>query len=371
MKLTLDARLVTSSGIGVYVKNIIKSDHLRGYDIKILCRSADYSYVRSLCARASLVNYDTQLYSINELVNTPLKTIGSHIFWSPHYNVPVINFASKLKVVTIHDVFHLAYYHTLSAVQKMYAKIMINRAIKSDLIFTVSEFSKSEIIKFTDCKADNIKVIYNGIDFHNFNFRSSEEIVKKVLKTYKVDLPYILFVGNVKPHKNLKTALQGFKDFVLGFTGFKDYKFVIVGKREGFITGDKEIELLLSHPFYSSRLVFTEWVADEDLPVLYQNASTFIFPSVYEGFGFPPLEAMAARCPVISSNSACMPEIYEDAVLYFNPANKGEIANALFTVLTNSELRKTLVEKGLKQANKYNWEEAISNKIRFIEEYAS
>jgi glycosyltransferase involved in cell wall biosynthesis len=371
MKLTIDARLVSSSGIGVYIQNIIKSPLLLNYDLELLYRAVDRDYFNTVATTVKLTEYNAGLYSINELLNTSFTTRNTDIFWSPHYNVPLFNFASRLNVVTIHDVFHLAYYHTLSTLQKVYAKVMISKAVKSKLIFTVSEFSKNEIIRHTSCNPDNIRVVHNGIDFQKFNYRFSPGVTNKVLQTYKINSPYVLFVGNVKPHKNLKTALLGFKELLCSSSGFNDYKFVIVGKREGFITGDKQLGGLLNDPFYSSRVQFTGWVKDDELPVLYQQAKTFIFPSIYEGFGFPPLEAMAAGCPVVSSDSACMPEIYQDAALYFNPLKEAEIAEALFNVLNNNGIRDTLVKKGLNQGKKYSWDSTVAKKLKYIEEFAS
>ena len=370
MNLTIDARLISSSGIGVYLQNIIKNDLLLNYDVALIHKHADKHYFNDIRSRSKLIEYNAELYSINELLNTPAKTRNTDIFWSPHYNVPLVNFASRLKLVTIHDVFHLAYYHTLSAAQKIYAKLMINRAVKTDLIFTVSEFSKAEILKHTRCNLDNVKVIYNGIDYKKFNSRDTNDFGQRILKSYKINSPYILFVGNVKPHKNLKKALQGFKEFIRNANGFEEYKFIIAGKREGFITADKEIDAMLDEPFYASKVQFTGWVKDEDLAALYQQAATFIFPSLYEGFGFPPLEAMAAGCPVISSDTACMPEVYQDAALYFNPLDVQQIAASLSDVLSNTTLRNNLIEKGLAQAAKYTWEAAAAEKFRLIKEYA-
>lgn len=370
MNLTIDARLISSSGIGVYLQNIIKSDLLLQYDLVFLYKEADKSYFNQVKTHANLVRYDAELYSVKELLDSPAKTRKTDIFWSPHYNVPLFNFAKKLKVVTIHDVFHLAYYHTLSLKQKLYAKTMINRAISNtDIIFTVSNFSKREIIKYTGCNADKIKVVYNGIDYDKFSCSFTALQKASVLTKYGLKLPYILFVGNVKPHKNLKNALLGFKKFIeRGGVKFQEFEFVIAGKREGFIIGDLEIEGLLSDSFFKNKVRFTGWVTDEELPVLYQSAATFIFPSIYEGFGFPPLEAMAAGCPVVSSNAACLAEVYGDAVLYFDPLNPLEIANALLKV-QEEEARAGLIKKGLTQSAKYKWSNAVSQKLNFISGY--
>jgi len=370
MKLTIDARLLTSSGIGVYIQNVITSPLLNQFEIRILYNSKDYSFFKSYHYNTKLIAYDAPLYSVKELIETPAKTIGTDIFWSSHYNVPLVNFASTLKVVTIHDVYHLAYYDTLNIKQKIYAKLMMSRAVKSsDVIFTVSEFSKREIVKYTSCNPVKVKVVYNGVNFVKYNTRVSKEKEDEVLLKYKIKPSYILFVGNVKPHKNLKKALQGYKVLLdNNELQFKNTRFVIAGKQEGFITGDDELANIILDPFFKEKVTFTGWVSDEDLPVLYHRASVFIFPSLYEGFGFPPLEAMAAGCPVVSSNAACLPEIYEDAALYFDPLDATSIATALSKVLSDSELRSKLIEKGFAQSKKFSWNTAIENKINIIKQ---
>ena len=370
MNLTIDARLVNSSGIGVYIQNVLKSERLRNYQLKLLYKEAEKDFFKEISAYAEMVPYNAALYSVIELLNTPSKTTNTDIFWSPHFNVPIINFAKKLKVVTIHDAFHLAHYDTLSLAQKVYAKLMYKKAVTdSDIIFTVSETSKNEIIKYTGASAEKIKVVYNGIDFTKFNASLTIEAKTKVLNHYKINFPFVLFVGNVKPHKNLHHALLGFKEYLQNHTtGDNNLKFVIVGKREGFITGDTSINALVADPVLKEKVHFTDWVMHHDLPALYQSAAAFVFPSFYEGFGFPPLEAMAAGCPVISSNTSCMPEIYGAAALFFKPDETSKIAEAFHQILTDDPLKKSLIEKGLEQSKKYNWNEAVNTKLDLIEQ---
>lgn len=369
MNLTLDARLINTSGIGVYLQNVLQSERLLKYDLRILYKADEKDFFKTIGEKAKMVEYNASLYSIKELLQTPATTKHTDIFWSPHFNVPLINFASKLKVVTIHDVFHLAHYHTLTMAQKLYAALMYKKAVTdSDIIFTVSHQSKKEIINYTKAKADKIKVVYNGIDYVKFNTILNEEEKKAVTNKYDIHFPFLLFVGNVKPHKNLHNALLGFKNYLLeNKKEASAIKFVIVGKREGFITGDNKINDIVQDPVLKDRVHFTGWVLHEHLAALYQQAQAFIFPSFYEGFGFPPLEAMAAGCPVISSNASCMPEVYGDAALFFNPANPIEIGAAIHQILTDHICKKELIQKGLIQSKKYNWHESINTKMNWIE----
>lgn len=371
MRLTIDARMVRSSGIGVYLQNLLVNPLLQKYQIKLLCLEKDIEYLQSLNVNAfQFVIFEKKIYSLEELLTAPFKTFNTELFWSPHYNVPLVNFSAK-KIVTVHDVFHLAFYNSLNFKQKVYSKLMIDRAVNySNLIFTVSNFSKTEIIKYSSCDPDKIKVVYNGVDHKRFSKKYLEIEKQEILDRYLLNGPYFLFVGNVKPHKNLKKALLGFKEFIYSAGNqYCHFKFLIVGKRDGFITGDNEINVMLQESFYKGKVNFTGWVQDEDLALLYQQASVFIFPSIYEGFGFPPLEAMAAGCPVISSNAACLTEVYEDAALYFNPCDPVAIGEALWKVTDDSRLKENLIKKGLEQSKKYKWEDAIRQKLVHIEEY--
>lgn len=369
MQITLDARLINNSGIGVYIKNLIQQLIVQQQTLTLLHRETDADIFKSYAGSSRLRIFNPQLYSIKELLQTPFQTLQSSVFWSPHYNVPLVNGARKLKITTIHDVFHLAFSDALSSKQKLYAKLMMSRAIsQSHLIFTVSAFSKQEIIKYTNCNPAKIKVVHNGIDFDKFSGEIDEPTAAAILGRLKVQFPYILFVGNVKFYKNLVNALLGFKEMIQQ-TGslYKDLKFVIVGKKEGFIVGDDKISSLLNDEVLQKHVHFTGWIADEELVALYQHAQLFIFPSLYEGFGFPPLEAMAAGCPVISSNAACMPEVCGDAVHYFDPHDTGSIAKSLQAVLGDDGYRQQLIVKGWKQVKKYTWKNAVEEKLRYIQ----
>ncbi len=369
MQMTLDARLVNNSGIGVYIKNLIRQLIVQQQNLTLLHRETDADIFKSYAGRPKLKIFNPQLYSIKELLQTSFQTRHTNVFWSPHYNVPLYNMASRLKITTIHDVFHLAFSDSLSSKQRLYARLMMGRAIKqSDIIFTVSAFSKQEIIKYTGCNANKIKVVHNGIDFDKFSTEIEQQTAAATLSRLQINFPYILFVGNVKFYKNLVNALLGFKE-LLQQTGsrYKDLKFVIVGKKEGFIVGDDKITALLNDELLQRHVHFTGWIEDEELVTLYQHAQLFIFPSLYEGFGFPPLEAMAAGCPVISSDAACMPEVCGDAVHYFDARNTGAIARSLQDVLGDDAYRQELIVKGWKHVKKYTWENAIAAKLRHIE----
>ena len=288
--LCIDCRMINHSGIGTYIRNLIPY-FIEKYDTVLL---GDPDELIGFNAK-NIISLKSKIYSIAEQIELFRKVPKCELFWSPHYNIPLLPIMSNHRVVTIHDVYHLAFYNELSRKQKIYAKLVINAAVKlSDKVITVSTFSKNEIIKYTGCKPGVIAVVYNGVDqFKKDTFN------RDVNAVYNLPLNYILFVGNVKPHKNLKVLLKAY--LLLSDELKQQYKVVIVGKRDGFLTGDEELTRWINtHPEIQADIVFTGYVANDDMDVIYQNASLFVFPSVYEGFGLPPLEAMLNNCPVIA-----------------------------------------------------------------------
>jgi glycosyltransferase involved in cell wall biosynthesis len=345
----VDYRMYKHSGIGVYLTNVI------GY----LQSGSSFSLslaVTSEFGDVAQVVLKSPIYSLKEQLEYSIRIPKTDLFWSPHYNVPVLPIRAAKRVVTIHDVYHLAFSDTLSTFQKAYARIMMNRAVQlSDAIITVSEFSRQEIIKYTNCDPAKITVISNGVKQETVVLDSSS-----VRKRYQIPVgPYILFVGNVKPHKNLLTLLKAFR--ALPEDLYHSHSVVIVGKKEGMITGDAELYKLINEDsMLSERVHFTGIVDDGDLDTIYANAALFAFPSYYEGFGLPPLEAMANGCPVVSSNASSLPEVCGDAALYFDPMDVAALVKAMVSVLKDPDVAQSLKEKGYTRVKEFTWERAAA-----------
>jgi glycosyltransferase involved in cell wall biosynthesis len=224
---------------------------------------------------------------------------------------------------------------------------------KANKVLTVSEFTKSELVRLTSCKKDNIFVTYNGVDKSWFN------VEKK-----KSPLPgsYILYVGNVKPHKNLNSLIEAFEHI-------KDqipHRLVVVGKKEGFITADNDITLKAEK--LEDRVHFTGFVNDDLLKQFTVHADAMVFPSLYEGFGLPPLEAMAVGCPVLASEAASIPEVCGEAAIYFDPQNPQEIGGKVVSFLKNIPKREELIVKGKNRAQKFSWEKCAEQTLLVLKE---
>ncbi|MEA3223035.1 MAG: glycosyltransferase family 1 protein [Thermodesulfobacteriota bacterium] len=363
IKLTIDVRAINNSGIGSYIKTLLPYLlHSEKFDICLLGNKetlyhAGFDDVHVVECRANI-------YSIKEQIEVPYNASGCEIFWSPHYNIPLLPVRAKKRVVTIHDVYHLAYIDRLKPLEKIYARVVLPMATwLSDKIITVSDFSKKEIVRYTHARPEKINVICNGVEFDRFNnAKANPDLLKRYLLT-----KYILYVGNVKPHKNIIGLIDA---FAILHKMAHDIKLVIVGRKEQFITGIQGLDKYINKLGLEDHVVFTGVVDDNVLLSLYKGAIMFVFPSFYEGFGLPPIEAMASGTPVVASNAASIPEICGDAAVYVDPYNPGDIANGMIKVLEDSNLRDTLVKKGIEKAKAFTWESSASAHIKIFEELA-
>ncbi len=362
--------MLTNSGIGVYVQKYIQSIlRCNLFDVTLIGRKKEIDFYFNEYSNWRHIEADFPIYSITEQLKLPLLIPACDVFWSPHYNIPMLPIRARRHLVTIPDVYHLAFYHTLSLAQKVYARIVANAAARlADKITTISLYSKQEIERYTGSSGSKIEVLYLGIDTTLFQSVTSSADQERVKLAYKLPDKYVLFVGNVKPNKNLRLLVDGFAQLL---TELPDLSLVITGKQEGFITGDPALfARIRADKVLESRIVFTGFVNTPDLPILYSSAHLFAFPSIYEGFGFPPLEAMACGCPVVASNAASIPEICGEAALYVDPLDPTDIARGIRVLATDDELRNQLVKTGYEQCRQYDWDKSSNRFIALIQEMA-
>lgn len=219
-------------------------------------------------------------------------------------------------------------------------------------VVTVSEFSKTELLRYLNVKADKITVIYNASShIHRFG-QPEQEFVDK-MESLK---PYCLAVSNLAENKNFRRLSEAISQ-----TDFKGYNMVIGGGSASALKGVPP----------DDRAIYLGYVSNEELRYLYKNASLFIFPSIYEGFGIPPLEAMEMGCPVIASNTSSIPEVLGKACHYFNPTDAGNMAAQIYNLLTNEKELATLKQLGPEKARSYSWEHsALQLTNLLLENYA-
>jgi glycosyltransferase involved in cell wall biosynthesis len=364
-QIVIDARMINSSGIGRYLQSILpaiicyfRNVILLGDKILLKEKLNDIDF--------PVIPFDQPIYSISEQLKYSKIIPACNIFFSPHYNIPLFPIRTKHRITTIHDVFHLAFHKSLGISQKIYAKLLINQALKqSDCVITVSEFSKTEILKYTNNKYGNkITVIHNGVEF-------KPERLKNNINT-EHNKPYFLYVGNVKPHKNLSRTIEAFRLLLSDYKCSQQEKpyFIIAGKKEGFITSDDNIANMINHDsLLQKHVMFTGWIIDEELNKLYANALALVFPSYYEGFGFPPLEAMSLGTPVVASIATSIPEVCGKAALYFDPFDVTDIYAKMKQALINDSLRNDLIKKGINNVARFTKDSSINGHIQLFEKY--
>ena len=354
MKLIIDIRLINASGIGTYLKNVIPGI-LQAFDEVSVLGNIQEIQLFDWSKSVEIIEFNTKIYSIKEQIQYPFIIPKCDILWCPFFNVPLFSVRANKIVTTIHDVYHLTDGASISFLKKKYAKLLFNNAVKkSSLILTISEFSKKEILKFTKADSQNIALVYCGVKRSFFeNPKSGNNL--------KLPENYILYVGNIKPHKNLIVLLQAYATFSEEFKA--KHPLVFIGKRDGFITQDNTIQNFIDLNHLQKHITFTGYVNDSEIPEIYKKATLFVFPSLYEGFGLPILEAFATRKKVISSNAASLPEVGGNAAVYFDPKDYIQLGKIIKRNIEDSSNNEYLFAQGELQLEKFTWEKSIEKHL--------
>ena len=253
----------------------------------------------------------------------------------------------------------MAFAHTLSFLERSYAKTLIKGAIRlSDQVVTDSFFSRGEIEAYTGLAKEKIEVIPLAVDQTLFQPSKDPLSDREILKqTYGVDRPYLLFTGSLKSHKNVSALLQAFP-----LLRSKGYLLLLVGNSDG---------MRRINTFSQENVRLIGKVPEEDLARFYQCAEMLIFPSLYEGFGLPPLEAMSVGCPTIVSQAGSLPEVCGEAALYIDPHSPQEIVEAIEDLLANPAHRTDVAEKGVLRSREFSWEKCGNAYLELIDRMIS
>lgn len=357
MRIAIDARKLHDYGIGTYVRNLLRELARLDADTEyvLLCREEDCGAIGELGPNFRAVLVSAPPYSIREQAAVPLVLRRERVdlFHTPHYVLPPLTGVPS--VVTIHDCIHLMFPQYLpSRFAWAYARtFMWSAAHRSDRILTVSETSKRDILRFFDVPQEKISVIYNAID-ERFWMAPPDEEISRVRDRFQLTNPYILYAGNIKPHKNLERLIEAFN--ILHTGGFPELKLLIIGDE---ISKYATLRRAIHRHQLHRHVRFLGFVPDHTLAALYRLATAFVFPSLYEGFGLPPLEAMASGTPVVTSNVSSLPEVVGDAAVLIDPYDPAAIADGIRRVLTDDGLRKQLVARGCARAREYSWERSV------------
>lgn len=250
-------------------------------------------------------------------------------------------------IVTVHDVIFYLYRNNLDILRRLDSNFYLNCLKKAKHIIAVSNNTKKDLIKYADCEPNNITVIHNGVNQKTYY---PQKTFKKP-EFFQDEYKNILYVGSGRPRKNLDMLIRTLHRITRNNTKIK---LIIAGQISE--QDKKRLDTVVEALKLRKSIIFAGPVNEEELPIFYTSADVFVFPSLYEGFGLPVLEAMACGCPVITSNTSSLPEVIGDAGIMVNPTNDIELGNAITDVLSDDDLRKNLAKKALRRAKYFSWE---------------
>jgi glycosyltransferase involved in cell wall biosynthesis len=357
VRIAIDARKLHDYGIGTYVRNLLRqlARQDQSSEYVLFCRPEDVAVAAQLGPNFRAVPTTAPPYSVREQLDIPrlVRRERADLFHAPHYVLPPL--VRCPSVVTIHDCIHLMFPQYLpNRLAHAYAwAFMRSAAQRSERILTVSEASKRDILRFFSVPEEKIQVTYNAID-ERFGVPPPDEEIVRVRERYQLFDQFLLYAGNIRPHKNLERLIQAFRQ--LRQEGFDHLKLLIIGDEiSKYPTLRRTVHRCKLH----KHVRFLGFVPDQTLAILYRLAAAFVFPSLYEGFGLPPLEAMASGTPVVTSNVSSLPEVVGNAAVLVDPHDAAAIALGVRQVLTSPALREELVRRGLERAGAFSWEESV------------
>ena len=277
---------------------------------------------------------------------------GSDITHFFNYIVPP--FVHGKKVVTIHDMVYKAFPETMNSKTRILLNLAMNKSMKrADVVVTDSEFSRSEIIKYFPQYRDKVEVVPCGVDCDMFKPIQDRSIIEKVKANHNIKGKYFLYLGTLEPRKNLTRLVKAYE--ILSRRK-EDCPLLVLAGGKGWLYD--EIFEEVNKSGLGDKVIFTQYIPGEEICPLMNGAEAFVFPSLYEGFGMPPLEAMACGTPVIVSGSASLPEVVGDCGLIVDAYSEESIADAMGKIADNEELRKQLSEKGIIRAREFSWKKS-------------
>ena len=371
MKIAIDIRRMTEFGVGTYIRNVVRTlsrlDHENKYLLigspakveEIGPLPANFHTVPLLAPERSFQGYRE--------FRTAIQRLRCDLVHIPNlFSIP--RALPCPYVMTVHDMLeHMSRSREQTGFWRSFHFQLTRRVLRGAArIFAVSNFTRTEIEKLFEIPPDQIEVVYNAIDERFLRGHASAADRELIAKRYQVTYPFLLYAGRVSPHKNVVRMIEAFsalKTELEKDEAYPNLKLIIIGDD---LSGNPDLRRTVVRSGVQNDVRFLGFVPIEVLRIFYDEAKVFVFPSLYEGFGLPPLEAMAHGTPVVTSNVSSLPEVVGGAAVLVNPENVFEIMRALHRVLTDRALRDRMKGRGYEQATKFSWESSVR---RIIEVY--
>jgi len=360
MRVAIDAR-ESGTSTGRYVDKLVEYLHKLKpeYEIIILAKSHRLSFFKEIAPSFKAIGSDYKEFTFAEQLGL-LKQIKSLKPDLVHFTMTQqpVRYKGK-KITTVHDLTTLRFNNPsknpaiFKTKQQVYRKVIKKVTRTSNVIITPSEYVKKDLVSFSGIKPGKIEVTYEAAD----SIKARPEALLRL-----VDKQFIMYVGRPTPHKNLPRLVRAFE---LLKKKHPKLMLVFVGKID---SNYKSLEKLVSDKRLADSVVFTDFIEEGQLRWLYENTSAYVFPSLSEGFGLPPLEAMIHGAPVVSSSATCLPEVNGDGAIYFNPKNTIEMAQKIDKILSDPNTRNRLIKNGHIQANKYSWQKMAEQTLEIYKD---
>lgn len=375
MRIAIDIRRISEFGVGTYTRNAIRTlaqldpeneyfllgipGKLSGIDPL----PANFITVPTHPNELSLASY-FELHRILKSNGCDLLHVP-HLFWKPQ-RIPCPY------VVTVHDLLDHMYRANSNSDLKRRMHYLFTRRVLHNAarIFAVSHFSKKDTERLFGVPGAKIEVIYNALDDRFRQGHASDADRQFIAERYQVNYPFLLYAGRISPHKNIVRIIEAFsllKQQLNQESRFPELKLIIIGDE---VSRHPDLRRAVIKARMQNDVRFLGFVPIEVLRIFYDQAKIFVFPSLYEGFGLPPLEAMAHGTPVVTSNTSSVPEVVGNAAVMVNPENVFEISRALLRVLLDQNLREKLKSRGAEQAQKFSWHGSVSRMLKVYHEVA-
>jgi glycosyltransferase involved in cell wall biosynthesis len=376
VKVAIDVRRMTEFGISTYIRNVVKALARLDRESKYFLigspqRVAEYGplpanfHTIPLAAPDNTVKGSLEFRAIVRRLDCDVAHIP-HLFWLPRG-------LSCPYVVTVHDLLeHMYGAHGASNLRRRLHFYLTHRVLRSAArVIAVSQFTKNEVRKLFAIPDNRIEVVYNAIDERFLHGHATDADRELIAERYQVNHPFILYAGAIRPHKNVVRIIEAFsalKTELAKEQQHHDLKLIIIGDD---VLGHPRLRRTVVRSGVQHDVRFLGFVPIEVLRIFYDVAKIFVFPSLYEGFGLPPLEAMAHGTPVVTSNTSSLPEVVGNAALMVNPENVFEIRRGLQQALTDIEVRARMKERGYAQAQRFSWNSSVARILEIYREVAS
>lgn len=381
MNIAIDARRIRDFGVGTYIRNLLQALAVAGADhcFNIVCAPEDQQEFARLPE-----NFQTRVYARRDssrldhfALPSLLRGLRTDVTHIPFHRVPLL--LDKPYAVTIHDLASIFYDEATGLLHAAH-RLRLRRGLeRAGAIIAVSGATQRDVINLVPEAADRIRLIYNAPDPLFLQRRVPEagagshpQAVSRerhrILERYQIRYPFLLYAGSIRPQKNIPRLIEAFavaRSNIESHAGYRDLRLIIIGDE---ISRHPDVRRAVIHSRVEQCVRFLGFIPFDTLRIFHELATAFVFPSLYEGFGLPPLEAMASGTPVIASSVSSLPEVVGGAAMLVNPENVFDIARGITEVLLNDQLREELIVKGRRQAASFSWGRTAVEVLKVYEE---